>query len=229
MDPVKRKVVSELFFAPSVVLPIVGGISSGLLSWAVGGSGTLTGAAVAGVLGGVGWMLTRMIFKVEEITEKALEAEQQKIIDEENQRLDELAAKLRTDRDHRTQDYLTLLRSLQREFEEASRKPGAQFRSARMREQISKVLGATVDQLSHSFHLWELSENLVGNARDDVLNNREQVLREVEETVARLQTTSKQIKAVIESDNQVDLATMREELDATMRIAKTDRGTNAAN
>jgi paraquat-inducible protein B len=184
------------------------------------GNAYLTGAAVAGVLGGVGWMLTRMIFNVEDITAKALAAEQKKLRDEENRRLDELAAKLRTDRDHRTQDYLTLLRSLQHEFEEASKKPGIQFRSARMREQISSVLGATVDQLNQSYRLWELSENLIGDAREKILNNREQVLEEVEETIDRLRTTAHQIKAVIESDNQVDLATMREELEATMRIAK---------
>lgn len=220
MDPVKRKVISELFFAPSVVLPIVGGISAGLLSWATGGSGYMTGAAVVGVLGGVGWMLTRMIFKVEDITEKAMEAEAKKLRDEENRRLDALAQKLRTDRDHRTQDYLTLLRSLQHEFEEASSRPGVQFRSARMREQISKVLGAAVDQLAQSYRLWELSENLVGDARDKVLHNREKVLEEVEETVDRLKLTTDHIKEVIASDSQVDLAAMRDELETTMRIAK---------
>lgn len=219
MDPVKRKVISELFFAPSVVLPIVGGLSAGVLAWATG-STYMAGAAVAGLIGGVGWMLTRMVFKVEDITAKAMEAEAKKIRDEENRRLDELAAKLRTDRDHRTQDYLTLLRSLQHEFEEAASKPGAQFRSARMREQISKVLGATVDQLGQSFKLWELSENLVGNARDKVLDNREQVLSEVEETIDRLKHTTEQIKTVIATDDKVDLAAMREELEATMRIAK---------
>ena len=60
MDPVKRKVISELFLAPSVLLPIVGGISAGLLSWAMGGIGLLTLAAAAGILGGLGWMMTRI-------------------------------------------------------------------------------------------------------------------------------------------------------------------------
>ncbi|MFN3190412.1 MAG: hypothetical protein ACE361_07785 [Aureliella sp.] len=220
VDPVKRKVISELFFAPSVVLPIVGGISAGLLSWATGGNAYMTGAAITGIVGGVGWMLTRMIFKVEDITAKAMEVEAQKLADEENRRLDALAAKLRTDRDHRTQDYLTLLRSLQAEFEEASKKPGAQFRGARMREQINKVLEATVDQLNQSYRLWELSENLVGDARQEIVASREQVLGEVEETIERLRVTAGQIKSVIESDSQIDLATMRDELETTMRIAK---------
>lgn len=220
MDPVKRKVISELFFAPSVVLPIVGGISAGLLSWATGGSSYLTGAAVIGVLGGVGWMLTRMIFKVEDITESAMQAELDKRARDERRELDRLAEQLRTDRDHRTQDYLTLLRSLRGEFEEAAHRPGTKFRSAQVREQVSLVFRAAVEQLQRSFRLWELSENLAGKARDEVLADRETVLSEVQATVDRLSSTVTQFEQLMKSDNNADLATMREELETTMRIAK---------
>lgn len=220
MDPVKRKVISELFFAPSVVLPLVGGLSAGILSWAAGGNNYLTGAAMAGILGGVGWMFTRMLFKVEDITEKAMAAEAKKNRKSRDQELDELASKLRTDRDHRTQDYLTLLRSLQEEFAEAAQKPGAHFRSVKMSDQINEVLKAAAEQLEQSYKLWDLSQNLVGDARDKVLDSREQVLAEIQATVDHLTSAAKQIKQVIETDNKVDLATMREELETTMRIAK---------
>lgn len=220
VDPVKRKVISELFFAPSVVLPIVGGISAGLLAWASGGSSYLAGAALAGILGGVGWMFTRMVFKVEEITDKAMQAELNKKLQLEKAELDQLARKLRTDRDHRTQDYLTLLRSLRQEFEEAANKPGNRFRSAKIREQVSQVFAAAVDQLRQSYRLWELSENLVGESRDKVLANRESVLVEIAQTVDRLQGTVHQFHELIKADQNIDLAAMRDELDATMRIAK---------
>lgn len=220
MDPVKRKVISELFFAPSVVLPIVGGISAALLSWASAGNAYMTGAAAVGILGGVGWMLTRMIFKVEDITDKAMQAELNKRLAEESQALDDLARQLRTDRDHRTQDYLTLLRSLRQDFEDTANQPGTKFRSAQLREKVGLVFEAAVDQLRQSYRLWELSENLAGPARDKVLANREQVLTEIDATIDRLQTTVKQFQYMIKADNTVDLATMRDELDATMRIAK---------
>ncbi len=220
VDSVKRKVLSELFFAPSVVLPIVGGISAGLLSWATSGSSYLTGAAVVGILGGIGWMLTRMIFKVEAITEEAMQAELDQRLRRENEELDRLARQLRTDRDHRTQDYLTLLRSMREEFEKAAYQPGVQFRSARVREQVSLVFQAAVDQLRQSYRLWELSENLVGEARDKVLANREQVLSEIGATVDRLQATVDQFHELLGKDEKVDLAAMREELEATMRIAQ---------
>ncbi len=220
MDPVKRKVISELFFAPSIVLPIVGGISAGLLSWATGGSGYLTGAAAVGILGGVGWMLTRMIFKVEDITEQAMQAELEKRLRAESEELDALARLLRSDRDHRTQDYLTLLRSLRGEFEKAANKPGSQFRSAQIREKVGLVFEAAVGQLRQSYQLWELSENLVGTARDKILADRQQVLQEIESTVERLHSTVHQFRELIKTEDKVDLASMREELEMTMRIAK---------
>ncbi len=220
MDPVKRKVISELFLAPSVLLPIVGGISAGLLSWAMGGIGLLTLAAAAGILGGLGWMMTRIIFKVESITEDAMRFEQEQRIRAENEQLDRLMQQLKSDSDERTQDYLILLRSLRDDFQMQTSQPGVQMRSARVREQVSAIFNAAVEQLGNSYKLWQLSESLGGEARRKVLANREQVLQEVSTTVDRLQVAVTQIKDLISQDKKVDLASMREELEATMRIAR---------
>ncbi|MCA9126820.1 MAG: hypothetical protein KDB22_07040 [Planctomycetales bacterium] len=221
MDSVKRKVISELFFAPSVVLPIVGGLSAGLLSWgAGGGNGFLTVAALAGVLGGIGWMVTRVIFKVEEITDRAMQAQLDQQTGEENRRLDQLAALLRTDRDHRTQDYLTLLRSMRSNLEDAVRESGRQFRSAQIREKFSQIFGAAIDQLRQSYRLWELAQKLDGPARDETLTERETVLSEIQATVERMRSTVNQFQEMMRTENKADLASMRSELDATMEIAK---------
>lgn len=165
-------------------------------------------------------MVTRMIFKVEDITENVMQAELDKRMRDENEALDLLARQLRTDRDHRTQDYLTLLRSLRSEFEKSAQQPGVQIRSARVREQVSLVFGAAVDQLRQSFKLWELSENLVGDARKQVLDRREQTLQEIAITVERLEATVERYRQLMKTDQNVDLAQMREELEATMRIAQ---------
>jgi paraquat-inducible protein B len=180
----------------------------------------LTLVAGASLLGGVGWMMTRMIFKVESITEQVMQAELDERLRREQRELDELAEKLRSDRDHRTQDYLTLLRSVRGDFEEAAGRPGIQFRSAKICEQVSLVFKAAVRQLELSYDRWELAENLVGSARQKVLDEREHVLAEVEETIDRLKSTVRQFQEIVKSEDNVDLASMREELETTMRIAK---------
>lgn len=220
MDSVKRKVISELYFAPSVVLPILGGIAAGLWSWTSGGSIILSGAAALGILGGVGWMVTRMIFKVEDITEAAMQAQRDRQLRLENVALDELASRLRTDRDHRTQDNLTLLRSLRSDFEAIADQTGIRFQSAQVREQVGHVFGAAVQQLERSFRCWELSQKLSGQARDNVLHERENVLAEVDTTVKQVEKAIKQFEALARSETDADLGALSEELEATMRIAK---------
>ncbi len=220
VDPVKRRVISELFFAPSVVLPIVGGISAGLVSWATGGISSMTIAAAAGVLGGVGWMMTRILFKIESITEDAMRLEQELAHKAEIEQLDQLHQQLINDGDDRTQNYLTLLRSVREDFQQTASQPGVQMRSARVREQLDLIFHATVDQLRHSYKLWELSQSLSGEARRKTMVSREGVMKEIEATVDRLHTTVLQFKEMIREDKKVDLASMREELEATMRVAR---------
>lgn len=220
MDPVKRKVISELFFAPSVVLPIVAGISAGLLSWAGGGVNYLSAAAVLGVLGGIGWMATRIIFKVEEITDAAMklyESQRKQATEEE---LDELEKQLRQDGDPRTQDYLTLLRSLRDDFQKTSSQPGIQGRSSQLRDRINEVFGATVAKLRETLEMMDLMRKLEGMARRKIQAEREQLMQEIISTVDHLRTTVREFESLIRSDNRADLTSLRQELETSLEVAK---------
>ena len=78
MDEVKRKVYLDIFASPFSLLPLGGGLTALLASWAVGGNPTITMAGVAGVLGSIGITMSRLILGVENLTEKAYEYELQK-------------------------------------------------------------------------------------------------------------------------------------------------------
>jgi signal transduction histidine kinase len=220
VDPVKRRVLADLFLAPSVVLPMVGGLSAAMLSWAGGGVRALSAAAAAGILGGLGWMFTRMIFRLEQITARALQvqaAEQQRAQAAE---LDELRQQLLRDRDPRTQNYLTLLRSLRDEFLEAAERPGFALRSADLRERMQQIFNAAVAQLRETLRLRKLAQELVGAQRTSVQQDREKVLEEISETVAHMRTVVSHFKTVTGMDQKTDLAALRDELDVSLRVAK---------
>lgn len=220
MDPVKRKVISEIFFAQSVVLPIVGGVSAALLSWAVGGANYLNAAAVVGILGGLGWMATRFIFKVEQITEEALRVQLKKHVDQENKQLEHLMQELVNDGDPRTQDYLTLLRSLRDDFWTASNRPGIQQRSAQLRSQIGRVFDAAVSHLRESLQQIQLARNLTGDARRKIMAEREELLAEVSQTIDQMRQTIREFREITQDKGQTNLTTLREELEESIRIAK---------
>lgn len=220
VDPLKRKVISELFFAPSVVLPIVAGVSAGLLSWAGGGVEALSLAALTGVLGGIGWMATRIIFKVEAITESALKLQLQQQIDAENAQLDQLMNELSSDGDPRTQNYLTLLRSLRDDFWEFSSRPGVQQRAALLRDKVGDVFDATVGQLRDTLRQTRLAKSLSGEARKQVIKQREDSLAEIAHTIDHLRTTLEQFRDMAQDEPRVNLSSVREELEASIRVAK---------
>lgn len=220
MDPVKRKVISELFFAPSVVLPIVGGISAGLLSWAGGGIDALTAAAACGVLGGTGWMATRIIFMVEQITEAAMNLQQEQRTKASNERLDQLKRELDSDGDARTQNYLTLLRSLRDDFLAASSRPGIRQRSGQLRDQVNEVFDAAVVQLKETLQIARLAATLTGPSRQRAEADRENLINEIAQTIDQLRTTIQEFQVITQGDNRPDLTALREELEASMRVAK---------
>ena len=217
---IRRKVWYEIFLAPSAVLPIAAGATALLISWAAGGVALFTGAGIVGILGGLGWMATRAIFQVESITEKTIQEIRQKARDEQNRKLDDLMRKLRTDRDHRNDDYLIMLRKLSDEFESVASEPGVVLRSMEVIQQVRQLFAAAVVKLERSFDLWELSERLAGDAVQDVLQERERVLAEVKSTVDHLRSATQQYQDVIRREANSDLAQLQGELDTSLRIAK---------
>jgi uncharacterized membrane protein YheB (UPF0754 family) len=197
-----------------------GGIASAIASWAMGGNVYLTSIAIVGVVGSAAWMLTRVFLNVEDLTDQALAAQRQAVREAENRQLDELAKTLRTDRDHRTKDSLSLLRSLRDEFEQLTTRPGVELRSARFREQIGQVLNAAVEQLRESFRLFERSEAVVGEARQRIIDQREQIVGEIVGTVDRLQRMVQQFRTASQDDKALDLNFLQQELDASLEIAR---------
>ncbi len=206
--------------APSVVLPIVGGVSAWILSWAMGGSVPLDIAGLVGVLGGTGWMATRFIFLTDKISDKVIQEIRQKAKDEENRRLSELQKMLRRDRDSRTQDYLLLLRTAKDDFEEVASRPGVEKRSGEIVLQVRQLFESAIQQLERSYKHWESSERLAGAERVNVIHQREQILQEVKAAVDHLEDVAKQYRDLMARERNVDLSQLRDELDTSLRIAK---------
>lgn len=220
MESVRNKVFNELFLAPSVVLPIVAGASAWLISWAVGGVGTLNLAGLVGVLGGLGWMATRVIFQVDTITERTLKKLAEKEAKEEELRLDQLAAKLRSDRDPRAADSLTLLREHRRQFEEIAKTPELQSQSLHVVSQFQQLFKAALEQLDESYKLSQLAEKLQSSKRAETMRQRSQLLDEVDETIRHMADAVDHFRQLEFREQNRDLNSLREELELSLQSAR---------
>ena len=199
---------------------MVGGASAWLISWAVGGTAVLNIAGLALVLGGVGWLATRVIFLMEDVAAKILRDDAEKVIKVEEEKLDQLQFRLRSDRDYRTKDYLTLLRTCRSEFEEFAKRPGIVIQSQEIVKQVRQLFWSATEQLEQSLKLHALAERLSGAEKKKIQEQRENTLEEIRESVEHMQSAVQHYQELMNKEQQSDLGSLRDELDASLRVAK---------
>lgn len=217
MDEVKKKVLLDLFVSPWTLIPAVGGLSAWMISWGAGGDPTLNLIGLAGVLVGAGIQASRLIFGVEKLTEQAHGYQTEKRRTEQKAALDGLSLRLARDDDPRTQECLVRLRALYRSFEE---EPATGHAAIAIGEKVEKLFHAAVRQLERSLELWSKAKRLPPGTRKPLLEQRREAVDEVVLTVNHLTRTVAQYHAFHADDNDDELAKLREELDATIEVAR---------
>ncbi|MEN0110773.1 MAG: hypothetical protein AAF805_08620, partial [Planctomycetota bacterium] len=218
MDEVKKKVLLDLFVSPWTLPPIVGGLTAWMLSWAVGGDPTMNLVGLAGVLVGVGVQASRIVWGIEGLTEKAHDYVEGKQKAARAAELDRLEEKLSQDEDPRSEESLRRLRALRRLFHEDPPKTAG---AIAIRDQVQRLFEASVRQLERSYDLWEKARRLPAGTGRPLLDQRRRAVDEVVRTVNHLAKTVERYHEMQQgADEADDLARLREELDATIEVAR---------
>lgn len=219
---VRNKVLLDLFASPSSLLPIVGGLSALILSWALegGAAATCLGLGMVGILGGLGIFATRLILGLEDITNKAYEYLHADKLKKQEEALDELQDKLRKDRDPRTQKSLRELRELYSTFVEDVNAGKITRAAHEVLEIVEELFCASVDQLKRSYELWQSARKKDEPSKEKTLQRREEVVREVVDTIQHLARTIGQFRALSTKRDRKNLSRLREELDEAIQVAR---------
>jgi hypothetical protein len=219
LEAVQKKVLSDIFLAPSVTLPVVAGLICWGLSWAAGGVGVLAVAGTVAVAGGLVWMVGRTFLQLDKITARAGKALQDQIRQQEDERIENLLRNLRLDRDFRTKDYVTILREARAEFEKFADQPSIQARSLPIVGQVRQLFWSAISELEQSYKLFELSDRLVGDQRTELIAQREELLKQVNASAEKLKSAVVQFRRLYNQDNDVDIAALQDDLDVSIKIA----------
>jgi hypothetical protein len=220
VEALRKRILREIFVAPSVVIPLVGGASAWLMSWAGGGSDFLNAAGLVGVLGGIGWFATRVIFQMDSLSEKALRDLENERLATEEATLDQLQKRLAGDGDARTESILILLRETRREIERIAQTPGIQLRSLEIVKQSNELFWASIEQLEQSLKMFQLAKKLNGTERQAVLRQRESCLKEARESAEHLHSAVAAFRQVVDKNQVRDLDRLQQDLSDSIEAAR---------
>jgi hypothetical protein len=216
---VRKKVLLDLFASPGTLFPLVGGLSLLIASWAFSSAA----AAVLGILGvltGLGLSATKLIWKLEDITNDAYDYVHAEEVKKQEEKLDDLDQRLRKDHDPRTQNSLRELRKLYRSFAEDVQSGKLARSASEVMEVMGELFRKCVDQLEYSYELWQTARKKPPEERDQVLQNREQVIEEVIDTVKHVERTVEQFRGFAAKRTDDNLQQLRDELDEAIRVAR---------
>jgi len=217
---VRKKVLLDLFAAPSTLLPLVGGLSLLVGGWALEAGAAVGFLGVVGVLAGLGMAATRLIFGLEDITNRAYEYLHDEEWKKQEKVLDKLDHRLLRDRDPRTQTALRQVRHLYTTLVDDVKTGKITRNTHEVLQKVEGLFRACVAQLERSYKLWSTARKISGEARQRILQQREHVVQEVVGSVEHLDRTIEQLRGLTAKTDQQDLGRLRSELDEAIEVAR---------
>lgn len=217
---VRKKIFLDLFAAPSTLLPVVGGLSLVVLGWALDLGSAVEFVGVLGVLGGLGLAATRLIFGIEQITNRAYQYVQEQEKKKREKELDGLDRLLVRDGEPRTQSALREARLHYRSLAEDVEAGRVAGNAQEVLDKVESMFQACTGQLRRSYELWSAARTMSGAARQRVLKQREALVQEVVGSVEHLGRMIEQLRAASAGAGERDLGHLRQELDEAIEVAR---------
>jgi hypothetical protein len=219
MDELKKKILLDVFVTPGTVIPTTVGASLLLLSLVIGPAWGFFGFCLLLLGGGLG--LTNLLLRYDDISKQAIEKMERDRKDERNRHLDDLDAKLSSDRDPRDQEALRNLRSLYDCFMEDVKAGKISIAAgASMFHQIEEMFTQCVKQLEQQHEIWLTSKRVTGQLRDDLMKQKSAILDDVDISVRCLVDTVNEIRVLGIKAQKNELGKIQNRLKIQLESAK---------
>lgn len=227
----KREITKKMLLDPVdwiTLLPCLAGITIGFGAWAVNKeSGLAVATSITLLLISAGIYLNRLLFGWNENYERLVNEWRASVESQRDQDLDRLYLELKKDGDPRTEMLLKDLRTLTKALLSEQSLMSEQSDSLAIHafdivSDVDKLFQRSVDYLKESLDLWRTADNMERESiKQQLLNQRETLISEVEKTLENLGTVLGSMKkAAINSRDGLQLAELREELSARLKIAE---------
>lgn len=223
IDPIKpldanamgKKVLWDTLVAPISIFPVMLGATASMLGWAVSCSAMIA-IGILSVLFGMGVAATRLIWGLDTRVEVVLRQMHDQQIAQQEAQLNELVSRLHDDPDNRTLKALCDLRKLYGVFQNKNFLKNYREVS----ENVSELFRACIKQLIRSCEMWESLQAMPTNVRDEILVDREKVIREILAAVDTIGKTVQDFHELTTDEGASELSRRRQELDTSLEVAR---------
>jgi hypothetical protein len=227
MDAVRfrKKVLADLFTSPWTLVPSLLGVTGIVAAMAQGnGTGGLAFLGVCALLTGVGSLVTRWIYKLNDISEKAWSELQSEEQQKRERKLDQLDRRLRRDGDPRTEQSLRDLRSIYREFGRDSKwsRRISTAAAVEIATKVERLFHGCLESLESGQELWESAARMrTAEHKESLLKRREGLVSEVARSVDQLAKTVDGVMTLaLDVGDSDSLGRIRQELDESLEVAR---------
>ncbi|HNT34839.1 MAG TPA: hypothetical protein PKH07_07565 [bacterium] len=225
-DEFRKRFLMEMVCHPLSLYPFVLGATLLMASWALTlRSGIAVFAGLAAILGSVGAFCTRLLLGSELTARKVVEQLEKEVQDERERSLDDLERRLGSDEDPRTEAALRDLRTLAKAFRETREwsdslkaQPTLDILSG-----VEQLFARCVVLLERTLTLWYTARKITSSeARKPILDQREQIIADIGESIKQLGSILAGIQAIRvgDSGDRSDIRQIRHELDQSLEVAK---------
>lgn len=204
------------------LVPFLAGVTIGFGAWAVSlKSGFAVAAGIILVLVSAGIYLNRLLFGWNENYERLVNEWREAVENKRDEDLDRLYKDLRNDGDPRTEVLLKDLRTLTKALM-SEQSESLSINALDIVSDVDKLFQRSVDYLKESLELWHTADSMERESiKNQLLKQRESLIVEVEKSLDNLgNVLGSMKKAAINSQDGRQLAELREELSARLKIAE---------
>jgi DNA-binding ferritin-like protein len=225
----KGKIFLNLIGNASVVFPFATGATLAFATWVLNLEPAILFLFVSGVLGVLGpiaGFITKWATGLDKISRQALKELQDEAYNQQERQLDALHKQLSEDGDARTERMLTDLRTLNQSFKaEVSETTWSSSIPTNVAFElvyrVEALFHESVNCLRDTLKLGEKArETATKTGRKSLLQHRELVIEDVQETIAQLSRIYAQMLTLGTHSDETELSRLRNELDENLAFAK---------
>jgi len=218
MSDLRSRVWRRLFGSKQFIIPAAVAVGTGCI--AVISGGVWIAVATAFALIATGSVVLKLAAGAEQLEKVALNDQINDRRSQEDQRLNDLQKRLRSDRDFRTKDCFQLASQARTDFYSLIQKAQGNFAFLQFGQQFDQLFWVTIEQLEHSLQLYERADRLVDARRKEILAEREHVVEDLIGAADRLRQVVDRIRSTAMHDREAELNSLSKELDDSLEIAK---------